>query len=327
MTRFDSICKQGETIRALYAKIMSSIPPSRYSWLNNATEVLLSRVPSYIVEEFEVVSYQTGCPFIGIAGMSLLDELARLADLGDEVNPVACSSIAAFSSKLEQVVVGRNLDYGFLLPELRAESYRYFHKDHGHGHDYYSWSWPGFLGVATGLNSQGLWLATHTARSTRQSLEGVPNSILYRMILEQASSIADAREIIEANLPACASNVMLASFSDHYAEAIEIDNGGYGFRQTYTSYNGPVTVAACTNHFTKLEGAATSNSRLRQYFLRAEGKELKEASIDAVSDIISDWGVLNEITAYSIVTDGNEVRELIGDGIPSDADRYEASVL
>ena len=51
------------------------------------------------------------------------------------------------------------------------------------------------------------------------------------------------------------------------------------------------------------------------------------ANIDPVAKAMASPGILNDITVYSLVTDGMTVLEQIGDGIESDETRYEDSSL
>jgi hypothetical protein len=287
----------------------------------------MARTPDHIKEEFEGLAEATDCPMVDIAALNFLDELARLADFECRIRPMACSSLGIFSPFERIAIVGRNLDYGFLLEESRAESYRYHHRDHGHGHDYVSWSWPGFLGVATGLNSQGLWIATHTARSNYQSVDGVPNAVLYRMVMERAGNIGEAKEIISENLPTCASNLILADFRRGEVSVLEVDNRGTSFRDDQPCSGVQIRAVACTNHFQMLEGGKTPNSYLRQYYLDTEGAKMTEVSLPLVAKAMASPGILNDITVYSLVTDSVTVLEQIGDGIRSDETRYEDSSL
>lgn len=327
--RIKTICSHGqnETIHKLYRQIVTAIPESSRSWLLRTTHKLLSSTPDHIQEEFEAVSDATEIPMIGIATLNFLDELARLADLDHYINPMACSSLGVFSPAEKTAVVGRNLDYGILLPELRVESRRYYHRDHGHGYDYISWSWPGFLGIVTGLNSEGIWLATHTARSVRQSVDGVPNGILYRMVMEQTGSIEEARDLIFDNLPTCASNVMLADLPRGEIVVYEVDNQNIIPRFDQRTNSQKATYVACTNHFVRLSGSLSSDSYLRQYYMDSEAAKIPEVSLPLVAKTMASPGILNDITVYSLVTDGQILLEQTGDGLPSDESHYEAFSL
>jgi hypothetical protein len=325
--RVRAICSQSDKIRGLHDAVVSRIPSPSKRWVNETAKKMLERTPQHIVEEFEGISERTGCPVIGIATLNFLDELARLADLGRYVNSMACSSLGVCSTIDGATIVGRNLDYEILLPELRAETYRYAHMDHGYGYDYISWSWPGFIGITTGLNSKGLWLATHTAISYNQSISGVPNGILYRMVMEQASSIKDANEIIRDNLPACASNIMLAQLGAGEAAILEVDNKSAKFRKDHTSRNRLFRYCACANHFQVIEGDQTADSYLRQHYLDSKAEKMGKVSLSPVAKAMASPDILNDITVYSIVTDGKTVLEQIGGGIRSDESHYDHSTL
>lgn len=327
--RVEALCGHGQTntMQQLHKQMMSAIPASSHGWLTRTTHKLLDSTPDHIQEEFEQIAEVTGVPVTGVAALNFLDELARLADLGRHVNPMACSSLGIYSMTDGVAIVGRNLDYGILLPQLRAESCRYYHRNHGYGYDYVSWSWPGFLGVITGLNSEGIWLATHTAISANQSVDGVPNGILYRMVMEGAGSISEARDIIFDNLPTCASNLMLADFSRGEVSVVEVDNQGAIFRNDRPCRKHTIHYIACTNHFECLQGGMTPNSYLRQYYLDEEASKVARVETVPVARAMASYGILNDITVYSLVTDGKTVLEQIGDGFISDADRYDLSPL
>lgn len=327
--RIKALCShdQDQTIRKLYREMMEAIPTSSHGWLMRTTERLMTRNPDHVTKEFEDLAEVTGCPVIGIAALNFIDELAQLTELGRYINPMACSSLGVFHPSEQTAVVGRNLDYGILLPELRVKSCRYHHRNHGHGYDYVSWSWPGFVSVVTGLNSQGLWLATHTARSLHQSVDGVPNGTLYRIVMEGAENITEARDIIFENLPTCASNLMLADFRSGQVAVVEINNCCAIFRDDQMCKGRGTYSIACANHFIRLEGTITPNSYLRQYYLDSEAAKMTGAKIDLVAKAMASPGILNDITVYSLVTDGMTVLEQIGDGIESDETRYEDSSL
>lgn len=71
----------------------------------------------------------------------------------------------------------------------------------------------------------------------------------------------------------------------------------------------------------------TPNSYLRQYYLDSEAAKMTGAKIDPVARAMASPGILNDITVYSLVTDGKTLLEQIGDGIRSDETRYDTSSL
>src|SRR5581483_1023626 len=91
------------------------------------------------------------------------------------------------------LLVGRNLDFApanVLGPKTLVTLYR----PQGQ-HAFVSIGWPGFAAVASGMNDQGLVAAILVNSAAKPRGEGVPLGFLVRRLLEECSTVAEARAL------------------------------------------------------------------------------------------------------------------------------------
>ncbi|HEV8051550.1 MAG TPA: carcinine hydrolase/isopenicillin-N N-acyltransferase family protein [Parachlamydiaceae bacterium] len=69
--------------------------------------------------------------------------------------------------------------------------------------------WPGFLGALSGINDQGTAISISVVPSVTQ--KGIPNQFLFRQILEECSTIADAQTCVQQASPASPMNLVVAA--------------------------------------------------------------------------------------------------------------------
>lgn len=79
--------------------------------------------------------------------------------------------------------------------------------------------WAGLTGAFSGMNEDGTALSISIVPSDRQ--EGIPNQFLFRKILEEASDIRTADNIVDALKPASSMNLCLAAADG--IEMLELD--------------------------------------------------------------------------------------------------------
>src|SRR5581483_735075 len=110
------------------------------------------------------------------------------------------------------LLVGRNLDFApanVLGPKTLVTLYR----PQGQ-HAFVSIGWPGFAAVASGMNDQGLVAAILVNSAAKPRGEGVPLGFLVRRLLEECSTVAEARALFAASPPASGHYVLLADAKD-----------------------------------------------------------------------------------------------------------------
>ena len=146
-------------------------------------------IPKEYLEEITEMSKASGVP---------LDDILLLHTIIDEPKFPMCSVIisSGLASKDKQTIFGRNLDY---LPLGVATYYNMitiYHPDNKKS--FASIIWPGFTGVLSGINQDGLAIAMLVSLDGMDSSDGMPSVILLRKIMENAVNIDGAIEIIKS---------------------------------------------------------------------------------------------------------------------------------
>ncbi|MEO5585643.1 MAG: C45 family autoproteolytic acyltransferase/hydrolase [Flavobacteriales bacterium] len=145
-------------------------------------------------------------------------------DIGHAVQQMAlveCSSFAAWgeSSCDGELVIGRNFDFyaGDAFAENRIVSFI----APAQGHRFMSVSWPGFIGVVSGMNDQGLTITLNSGRSSIPLQAMTPISILALEILQYASNIDEAVAIAKKRKVFISESLLIGSAKDGRAVVIE----------------------------------------------------------------------------------------------------------
>jgi hypothetical protein len=144
----------------------------------------------------------------------------------------ACSSFALIgpASASGSPIHGRNLDYmitdGFVDPdgvvprELRQNVVVFLVRP-TRGQSFASVAWPGFVGVVTALNGDGLSLACLTSTVSRETANGTPLLLLYRLIAQYAGTLDEAEWLIRGTRRTIGNSLTLASGPANDARLLE----------------------------------------------------------------------------------------------------------
>jgi len=126
--------------------------------------------------------------------------------------------------------------------------------------------WPGFIGVGTGMNKEGLTLENNLSSSGDKTLDGMPISFIYREVLQYSNNLVEAIDIICQAYRTNGYNVLLGDGKNLNAVAIEISDSyckvfwaGDPAEDIEPHYNIPNAVRR-TNHYIDPELAATQRS-------------------------------------------------------------------
>ena len=134
----------------------------------------------------------------------------------------ACSAFAltGTASATGSPIHGRNLDYlvndGFVDPdgivprELR-ENVVVFVVRPARGRPFASVAWPGFVGLVTALNADGLSLACLTSTVSRETANGTPLLLLYRTIAQYAGTLDEAEWLLRGTRRTIGNNLTAVS--------------------------------------------------------------------------------------------------------------------
>ena len=228
---------------------------------------------------FVAEAYQKELQGISNATSLTYDRLLLLQTIIDEPRLPNCSAVLATSpaTALPDVIFGRNLDFVSLGV---AEDYslitvyhpRPVRSDSGQENEtiplsnqpildasngvkikksFASITWPGFVGVLSGINEDGLSLALLLSFSSwGTNTAGTPSLMLLRQVLEEASTVDEAIVIIKNAKRVSPINLALADAKNNYA-IVEITSDKVAVRLPDTS-----GLLYCTNWFVTKEMAS-----------------------------------------------------------------------
>ena len=235
----------------------------------------------------------------------------------------ACSSFVLSGSKSEagRPIHGRNLDYmltdGFVDPlgvitRILREHVVVFVVRPDRGRPFASICWPGYVGALTAVNVDGLSLACLTSTVPRETANGIPMPLLYRLMAQYNSSLQEAEWLLRGARRTIGNNLTVASGQEQDARLFEFT------MDRVAALRPDDGLMLATNHFqhphmTDLQlGWVVPNSearlaRLAELF--AEGPYASGDAQAALSDTCpleagNDWDCLrNPGTIYSTVVD------------------------
>jgi hypothetical protein len=145
---------------------------------------------------------------------------------------MACSSfvVAPERARDGRPIHGRNLDYflndGFLdpdglVPKILRENVVVFVVRPDRGRPFASVAWPGYVGVVTALNADGVSLACLTSTVARETPNGVPLPLLYRLIAQYAGSLEEVEWLLRGARRTIGNNLTVASGMEGDARLFE----------------------------------------------------------------------------------------------------------
>lgn len=190
-------------------------------------------------------------------------------DIGHALNDysmIGCTSFALHGEKStsRSLLVARNFD--FYVGDAFAEDKLLLFVNPDEGHAFVSYSWAGFMGVASGMNVEGLTVSINASKSDLPTGSKTPISILAREILQYASSIDEAVAIAKKRETFVSESILVASAKDQAAVIIEKSP-----KQTKVFRSKDETLV-CSNHYqsdffmkdeVNLKNIANSDSKYR----------------------------------------------------------------
>jgi len=207
---------------------------------------------SYITPEYQVELYGGSVnmspkydfmakPFIRSAYMHAAHDIGHAMQ---DLMMVGCSSFALWGNQSAdgKLIIGRNLDF-YLSDDFAKEKVVYFVQPEK-GHNYMSISWPGFTGICSGMNDQGLTATINAGRSKIPFSAKTPISLLVREIVQYASNIDEAIAIAKSRKVFVSESILIGSANDKRAVIIEVSPKKFG---VYEVKDGQPLI--CTNHF------------------------------------------------------------------------------
>lgn len=164
-----------------------------------------------------------------------------------DIHKVAlCSTICAHdkASKTGEILLGRNLDFPALSIAHEANYVVAYHPSDRPA--YTGVTWPGFLGIITGMNTDGLALSMMLVygHSRKEHLDGQPFPLVFRRLLREHKNVKSSVDWLETRPYCTATNLILA---DKNRTAARLQLHPQNPVTEYTTPEQPFTY--CTNHY------------------------------------------------------------------------------
>jgi len=161
----------------------------------------------------------------------LAPERALLANCFLDLLPsVGCSTVALPAAAAPDGIarLGRNLDFpGFGVADRR--SIVVVVRPAGR-HAFAAVTWPGLIGVLSGMNEHGLTLANMEVAREPRVADAMPYPLLYRTVLEECRTVAEAIDLLGREARQTANNLMLVDAAGDRA-VVEIRPAGIAVRR------------------------------------------------------------------------------------------------
>lgn len=121
-------------------------------------------------------------------------------------------------------------------------------------------AWPGFVGVVTGMNAEGVALAVHGGRAREPSVTGVPVAFSLREALASARDTNEAVAILSSQPVMVSHLVFVGDSAGHFAVVERAPGVPAHVRTTFTG----VGTASVTNHFEGPLAGDPRDTRVRE---------------------------------------------------------------
>jgi WD40 repeat protein len=240
-----------------------------FPWLKKFCNALFYRFPKEYRREVEAMAKASGLDPDLLVILNLAPDLYRLP---------GCSTLIVEPAKSAtgKPLFGRNLDTAPVMG-LYKYSLVIVYRQPGK-HAFVSIGFPGTVGPMSAMNDAGLALATNGIYATADGSPpfnpaGMPLFLLYRRLMEEATSVAETEKFVRAHLPATMLSMTACDKS-----------GGAVFELTSKTclvHSAEAGICCCTNHFVG-KGLTTSTPCWR-YPLLEESRSMARLNVADVS--------------------------------------------
>lgn len=134
---------------------------------------------------------------------------------------VACTAFVVQGEKSTdgKILIGRNFDFTVGDEFAKTKIIQFIKPEKGIPHAFISW--PGMMGCVSGMNTAGLTVSLNAAKSATPKEIGTPISIIARQIVQYASSIEEAKEILQQQKSFVSETILVGSAKDGRVAMLE----------------------------------------------------------------------------------------------------------
>jgi tetratricopeptide (TPR) repeat protein len=255
----------GEQERSLVATVRQHVPSRTALWLLRKYVLLRNRrLPDFVSanDQMEIYGLARGTedafPEFGPLYHRLLNYHAAhdISHAVMDLPLVGCTSFAAWGQATGDghLLIGRNFDFSAGRCFDTNKVVMRVKPDRGRA--YLSVAWPGMVGVVTGLNDAGIFVAINAAASDDSCTIGMPVSLVAREVLQYAGSLDEAVEIIRRSRVFVTDAYLVADGRSGQAVVVEKTPARSAVRRPAASH------LVCSNHFLAAEFRAdAANAR------------------------------------------------------------------
>lgn len=194
-------------------------------------------IPLHLKGEMKAIAQGSGVAYSELLLMNTLDDVLNvLRRLAPRAPKLGCSSFALIGNRCRDgtVMHGRNLDYHFrgtpledhgaVARLLSRESLVFVHRPRDRT-AFLSIGWPGLVGVTTAISQEGISLGNLTSYLPSTAPNGTPSALLYRRLVEEASTLHDVDSLLRASRRTIGNSLMVGSGRENSAALFEITSG------------------------------------------------------------------------------------------------------
>lgn len=227
------------------------------------------------------------------SGISTSETL--LGNCFPDLAPVAaCSTITlpAIASVDGVARFGRNLDFPSLAIAEKYSIVMVFHpKDR---YAFAAVTWPGLIGVLSGMNEHGLTLACMEVNRAPAAPQGMPYTLLYRMLLERCKTVGEAIDLLDKTPRQTENNLMLMDAAGDRA-VVEITREKITVRRA-----GAKEALISTNHHRGTDADKAGLCSRYDYLHDQSRRDFGQIGVDSIEQMLGHVAQGN-MTAQSMV--------------------------
>ncbi len=213
---------------------------------------------------------------------------------------IFCRQIAAWGRDTAdgELIHGRNLDWPD-YPGQPLEKYNLIVNERPtEGVESLTLCWPGFAGVLTGANKEGLTVAFNQLTAPRQERAAEPTFFTLKRVLRSCKTAAEAVKLIQDAKPLGSGCVLISDAKNKTAVVVEIYAGRVGVRQAGKNE----AMICCANHATTDAAPENRRSGPADWPLCRVARKLgKPLTADLTRQCLADPEVLQDINMLSVV--------------------------